>query len=402
MKRFLLVLAFGFSLASCGQPTPASTNAEQEAPPSVERANTWLQGVVSEATAEHDLIALGTVIMHTDGTYEVAVDGFQTSNSAIPVRDNDPWHIGSNTKMLTALLYARLVEADLARWQAKLPELFPDMADEMDPAWQAVTIEDLFAHRAGLGQLDGFWASARRNDPNPMPEQRLATTKAALTIPPKGKVGDYDYTNLGYVIAGAAIEAVLERAGTPLTWEAAMQIYLFDPLASDGPPAVFGYGAPQTGPQGHRSFLGTPMQPQGRGAGADNPAALGPAGTLHANLHAHASLAMSFLDSEASLISLESRTKLTTRYPNADSRYGLGVGIISNAEYGTYFGHSGSNTMWLSTIRLHPNAGFVLIVNSNQFNDKAQAAHQDVIKAVFDRERARIPDAFSAGPSASD
>lgn len=109
-----------------------------------------LQATVDEAREEHGIVGMGAIIMHADGTYTIAVSGERVKGSGDPVQPGDAWHIGSNTKSMTALLYARLVEDGLASWGATVSDLFPDFADEIDPAWSEITIEDLFAHRSGL------------------------------------------------------------------------------------------------------------------------------------------------------------------------------------------------------------------------------------------------------------
>jgi CubicO group peptidase (beta-lactamase class C family) len=40
---------------------------------------------------------------------------------------DDPWHIGSCGKSMTAALYARLVEAGRAEWSASIVDLFHDL-----------------------------------------------------------------------------------------------------------------------------------------------------------------------------------------------------------------------------------------------------------------------------------
>src|SRR5579875_3455190 len=91
--------------------------------------------------------ALGYAVIDATGVTALEVAGRRRINAPDAVTRDDLWHIGSNTKAMTAALYAKLVEQGRAKWGAKLPALFPDLA--VEPAWTNTTIEDLLAHRAG-------------------------------------------------------------------------------------------------------------------------------------------------------------------------------------------------------------------------------------------------------------
>ncbi|MEM1037216.1 MAG: serine hydrolase domain-containing protein [Pseudomonadota bacterium] len=351
-----------------------------------------LQATVDEAREEHSIVGMGAIIMHADGTYTIAVSGERVRGSGDPVQPDDAWHIGSNTKSMTALLYARLVEDGLASWGATIPDLFPDFADEIDSAWSEITIEDLFAHRSGLAQLSGGWFRSIRRDTKPVQEQRLETTLDFLRKPPAKAAGEYEYNNLGYVIAGSAIEGILTKGmGESFVWENAMERYVFSQLSSDTAGMTWGFGPPQAGIQGHRGALGSSLflSPVGTGDSADNPSALGPAGTLHASLLAHARLSREYLLEDSTLIPIHVRQKLWAPYPaiSSDSDYAMGWGVRRSDTYGTYYSHSGSNTMWLSDVRILPEYDLVVIINSNQVSDKTFAAHQDVLVTVLDHYR---------------
>nr|WP_070961432.1 serine hydrolase domain-containing protein [Hyphomonas sp. Mor2] len=345
-----------------------------------------MQDVVSRAHADHNLVALGAVMASREGLIDIAVAGRRASNAGDPVLSTDAWHLGSNTKALTALLYAQLVERGLVEWGAPLPALFPDLVDEMDPAWNDVTIEDLFAHRSGMMQMGGFWLGARRSDERAMPIQRMEAAKNVLTRPPSKTPGAFDYNNLNYIVAGAAMESVLRgRDDLPGTWEDAMQALLFDTLGSEAARTGFGYGPPPQGLEGHRALFGLAPNPVGRGSTADNPAVLGPAGTLHATLEAHATLAIEFLKDDSSLIPVHMREKLFEPHPDEASGYAMGWGVYDHATYGRLFLHSGSNTMWTSRITIAPNLDRVIIVNTNQFSDAARKAIDTVTVEMLDQ-----------------
>lgn len=382
---FCIALALPLAVACTPAPQhqvdapPAVTTPGPEAP-----AVEGLQGWVQSARIEHNLIALGAVVASRDGILEIAVDGVRAHNTDDPVQIADRWHLGSNTKALTALLYAQMVQQGLATWDTPVSELFPEFSDEIDPAWQEITIEDLFAHRSGLQQMTGAWLNARHRDDRPISEQRLEVARIGLSKPPSQDQHEFNYNNLNYIVAGAAIEMILRtQDDLPDTWEAAMQIMLFDRLAAETDQSGFGFGPPQEGLQGHRIRFGTFTSAMGRGKNADNPMVLGPAGTLNATLQAHAQLALEFLKDDSALIPVSMREKLFTPHPDAGSGYAMGWGIRDDPKYGRLYLHSGSNTLWFSRIIVAPDLDRVIIVNSNQISDSAQAAARDVTVAAL-------------------
>ena len=328
---------------------------------------------------------MGAVIASRGGILDISVDGVRAHNTDDPVQLTDRWHLGSNTKALTALLYAQLVRQEIAEWETPVADLFPDFASEIDPAWQEITIEDLFAHRSGMKQLGGLWLNARHRDDRPIPEQRLETARTILSAPPSKDPKAFDYNNLNYIVAGAAIEGMLQgHEDLPSSWEAAMQVMVFDALANDAHRSGFGFGPPQEGLQGHRTTLGTFTNAMGRGENADNPMALGPAGTINATLQAHAQLALEFLKDDSALIPVSMREKLFSPHPDADSGYAMGWGIYDDPNYGRLYLHSGSNTMWTSQIVIAPHIDRIIIVNANQFTAPTQAAIREVIDAALE------------------
>lgn len=309
----------------------------------------------------------------------IAVSGSTAKGTGEPVAPGDAWHIGSNSKALTALLYARLVEDGQAKWGATLPELFPGMAGDMDPAWRDITIEDLFAHRSGIGQLGAIWLIARHNDKASLPQQRLETVRSRLRKPPEGEPGEYEYSNVNYIVAGAAIEGILG-----MSWEEAMAAYVFNADGSDWSDG-WGAGAPQTGLQGHKRGMFGGLKPAGRGPGADNPQALGPAGTLHVPLASHARLLLEFVDEDSAFITPGMRDHLLSPWPDERADYAMGWAVTEDDTLGRIYLHNGSNTMWLSRVALIPSLNAAIIVNASEFNDTSKDTTQALLDKVKDR-----------------
>ena len=70
-----------------------------------------------------------------------------TKSRATP---NDLWHLGSNTKAMTATLVARLIEQGQLSWDTTVADVFSDKDFEIHPDFRGVTLLQLLSHRAGL------------------------------------------------------------------------------------------------------------------------------------------------------------------------------------------------------------------------------------------------------------
>ncbi|MFT4253595.1 MAG: serine hydrolase domain-containing protein, partial [Caulobacter sp.] len=238
--------------------------------------------------AETGAPAVAGLVSDADRVILEASGGLRRVGSPDRIGPREPWHIGSNTKAMTAALYARLVEAGQAKWGATLVELFPGV--KIDPAWSSTTIEQVMSHRSGIADgsmMASGWLMRAHADRRPLPIQRAEVAARLLGSPPAGRPGSFEYANFNYILAGAAIETI-----TGAAWEETIRARLFQPLGIESA----GFGAP-TGdaPWGHLPAPGgglTPVDPSGP---ADNPPALGPAGTAHMTLADHARFARLFL-----------------------------------------------------------------------------------------------------------
>lgn len=329
-----------------------------------------LQNLAETIVEEDKLVALAisTYQVGDDNNLitEKAAAGLRVAGNEDKVSLNDMWHIGSCTKAMTALLYTDVMKDKGLSLDTPVADIFKGSVDVIDPAWNTITIEDLLTHRAGIKDLGAGWMVGRLFDQSPLREQRLETAAAILGEAPKLQIGEFQYSNFGYILVGAAIETL-----TGQDWEEAMRAGLPGRLmGEDG----WGYGPPQGAqPEGHRKALfrkkfksvGQPLN------GADNPRALGPAGTVHATHDAWANFALAFLPGETA-IPEPIKAKLLTSPEGGD--YALGWGISETEEDGIIYTHSGSNTMWLAQITVIPQKRAVVIVTTNTPLDQSRDA----------------------------
>lgn len=316
--------------------------------------------------------ALAGAMVTRAGLSWSGVRGARQAGGDQPVTLQDRWHIGSNTKAMTAAVFARLVEAGRAHWEMTVAEAFPGLT--LDPAWRATPLTTLMRHRSGLADADVIgmdWLGVARADPRSLPAQRAALAAKAFGRPPSGAAGAFAYSNAGYIIVGAAIEAITGQA-----WEDVIRAELFQPLglssAGFGPP-------PDPNAWGHRTVGGQPLPVNPASPGADNPLALGPAGTAHMTLADNARWLQAVLGGgPQGWLGDDSLTRLT-RTDEADPAYALGW-IVRPAPaaggMGRTIGHEGSNTLWHAMVVAAPDRGLGFIACSNDAAKGAMACRR--------------------------
>lgn len=317
--------------------------------------------------------ALGGAMVTRTGLSWSGVRGVRQAGGDQPVTLEDRWHIGSNTKAMTAAVFARLVEARRADWDMTVADAFPDLT--LDPAWSATPLTTLMRHRSGLADADVIglnWLSVARSDPRSLPGQRMAIAAAAMGRPPSGTPGRFAYSNAGYIIVGAAIEAI---TGEP--WEDVTRAQLFQPLGVSGG----GFGPPpDPNAWGHRAAGARHLPVSPSNPGADNPLALGPAGTAHMTLADNALWMQAMLGGgPQGWLGADSLARLTTT-TEIDPAYALGwitrPAPAAGDGIGRTIGHEGSNTMWHAMVVAAPDRGLGFIACSNDATKGAAACRQ--------------------------
>lgn len=309
----------------------------------------------------HGVAAIGAATIDASSPTIESIDvaGVVRRGADDAVVESDAWHIGSCAKALTAALYARLVEQGRAEWGAHLVDLFPDLAVSTHRGWSAVTIDELFTCRSGLpANPNRIAMQAAYDDTDPVVDQRSRAARAALSDPPD-RHGRFRYSNLGYVLAGAAIDRIADS-----TFESALRTEILDLLGV----STAGFGPP---PRlwGHRPRLQLASLCIGRGKPvgpddlrSDNPPLLTPAGRLHLSLSDWARVQRLFLDG-AGLLGPGSLHHIL-RTPT-DGR-GMAMGWAAPKGLpGVALGMQGSNTTWAATAMIDTDRSRMTLVITN-------------------------------------
>ena len=324
--------------------------------------------------SQQNVPALAAGAWHDGAIVGLGAVGLRRMDKDASASIDDRWHIGSCSKAMTATLAAVLVHDGVIRWDSTVAEI---LSKDSAEGWDQVTLEELLRHCGGAPADLPEMVFALRGQQ--VDRSRRLVVQRLLRDPPRD-VGTFRYSNAGYVIAGR----MLERAGGD-TWERLLFRRVFEPLGIRSA----GFGAPGLPgsidqPRGHRAN-GFPLEPS---PFADNPLAIGPAGTVHLSLTDWLKFVGAHLDAapEHPLgFTAETLQKLHFGEPfdEPGRGYAMGWGVEQAADSGrTVLFHDGSNTLWYASVWASPSDHLAIVAVANQGGDAGQTACHEAIEAV--------------------
>lgn len=350
-----------------------------------------ISALLAPIVQKYSLPGMAAVIVHDNRITSTGVTGIRKEGRPELLTINDLYHIGSDTKSMTATLLEYVVQNTDVKWDSKVAPLLGITA--VDPAYANLTVAQLLQNRGGIPAEADFW-TIQSSAGNDLVKARQALSETILARPPAVTPGTFLYSNVSFIIAGHVAERVL---GMP--WETLMTNHMFQPNSM----ATGGYGAPGTTnvydqPRGHTSN-GTPIEPgnvPGQQA-ADNAPMLGPAGTVHVSLldwakyvNTHLQAAQGpqkFADWQAALgipgfYKYEDFAPLQVPVTEGQA-YAMGwtVGLYNGAPSVLY--HAGSNTLWYAVVWVDITHDLAVLVVTNQGGDDAAAATNEAIQQLL-------------------
>lgn len=165
---------------------------------------------------KYNIPELSYAVIDAKSTFEIAALGKHAIQLPDSASLNDRFHIGSNTKAMTAFIIAKYVERGKIKWNTKFFDLFPEWKKESNIEYANITLKDLLSHKAGIQPFQG------ENDPEipsfkgTNPEKRKQFGRFALTLNrvKTDSQNTFIYSNAGYTLATLMVERV-----TGKSWE---------------------------------------------------------------------------------------------------------------------------------------------------------------------------------------
>ena len=317
-----------------------------------------LSDLVSGVPASTGTPAIGVLLVVDGETRGIGVSGVRKAGDTQSVEPGDRWHLGSCTKSMTATLAAALVEEGALTWETTVADVLGKKLKMLED-YQPVTLGMLLSHRSGIpGAVpDSVYASieyaAQVTDlkDREIMKQRAQYAEAVLNLKPSSVPNSgYEYSNSGYVVAGAMIEQVTGRP-----WERLIEERIFQPLGMTG--SGFGNAAHDdkshpTQPWPHKDAT-TPVAP---GNGDDNSWVIGPSATVHCSLKDAARYISMHAAREIGPVLKKKETYeyLHTALPQNEGYARGWIVTRTGWSQGPAISHDGSNTMNYCSIWIAP------------------------------------------------
>lgn len=148
----------------------------------------------------------------------LATYGLADVELGVPVSDSSVFEIGSLSKQFTAVVTLQLVEEGRLSLDAPIHRFLPSLPGE----WRGVTVRQLLNHTSGIPDYEAIQGYEAYRDRATLTDVVAVAHRSAPDFPP----GEgYHYTNTGYYLLSAILEAV---ESAPL--DTIFDSRIFDPL----------------------------------------------------------------------------------------------------------------------------------------------------------------------------
>jgi len=170
-------------------------------------------------------------VFNSNQILELGSLGLRRVDDTFLVRTTDKFHIGSNTKAITAFMAAKLVETKKIKWDTKYFDLFPELKSTSKKEYWNITLQDLLSHRAKINPYRSVNANSEAYKISGTSiEQKIKFASNILkeqpAKPDSGQV--YVYSNAGISLAASMLEKVSGKS-----WEQLIDEYLNKQLKMD-------------------------------------------------------------------------------------------------------------------------------------------------------------------------
>ena len=340
-------------------------------------------------TSMQELGVPGASIALIDGGKIVYEGGFGVRELGKPehVDENTVFMAASNTKGMTTLLLAELVDEKKLKWDQPVIEVYPGFKLGDPETTKKVLVKNLICACTGLPRQDMEWLFEFKN--------ATAASELALlgTMQPTSKFGEvFQYSNLMASAAGyIGAHLVYPNRELGAAYDEAMQKKVFDPLGMTS--TTFDYA---------RALAGNHASPHGDDVdGKPTVASMAinysiyparPAGAVWTSSHdliryVQDELALGKLPDGKQLVSAENLLMRRTPQISLGEDSSYGMGLIVDRKYGIpVVSHGGSMSGFKSNFYFLPDSGIgaVMLTNSDTGGMLTGPFGRRLLEVVFD------------------
>jgi D-alanyl-D-alanine carboxypeptidase len=341
-----------------------------------------ISAILEREVQEHHLAGMAAIVVRADSVAGIGSAGVRRQGQSAHVGVHDLFHLGSNTKAITATMIARLIEAGKLSWTTTPLDAFPEMKDSIHPALKSITLEQLLSHHAGIPpytDTDDKEFKALPKLRGSAAEQRMKFAEWVLRHEPVVAPGTKGvYSNADYAIAAAMAERV-----TGSSWEMLMASQVFEPL---GIHAIFEWPAQSDSnqPWGHMETK-KGLQPQNPTKRDERlPPFLLPAGGIAMSMSDYGKFLQEHLKGlegkPGKLLSATTVKRLHTSPLQDKFALGWGIQLVDGVPSSV---HNGSAGTFYAVVAVQPSRDTAIAVVANSGGDRAGTGCAATLKALL-------------------
>lgn len=162
----------------------------------------------------HHIPELSFAVTDSKTILEIAALGKHSVALPDKATIDDRFHIGSNTKAMTAFIIAKYVEKGKLEWTTPFFDIFPEWKENSNVAYHKITLQDLLSHRARIQPFQGEDDPIIPDFKGTKQEKRRAFGKFVLTQKPVDvdTINQFTYSNADYTLATLMLERVTKKS----------------------------------------------------------------------------------------------------------------------------------------------------------------------------------------------
>ena len=193
MKKIILVIALAFGITTI----------------SAQKNNAELDSIINVFRSKYYVPAIATSVIKKD-TILYGLSGLKRIGENEKIDTRSKFHLGSNTKAITSMIAAKLVEEGIIKWNTKLVDVVPELKDSIKKEYANITLEQLVSHRAKIHPFEEDTSKEWRGilkSISQEKDQKLSFANYALNLEPAcNEKTNHIYSNGGYIIAALMLE----------------------------------------------------------------------------------------------------------------------------------------------------------------------------------------------------